>query len=149
MAELQQKLSVVEKQKAQIVLSAVKNSDKYAEEIESLKEQISKMEIQKEGHKESTSPDTAAVIEDLKESNKRLYSELVSSEENEQTLRKEIETARANVSRLEMQNSTVLEEVNRLNETLAAAETEINKMRGEIHSFKVHLIVYPRFLYYS
>ena len=133
-AELRQKLSLVEKQKAQIVLSAVKNSDKYAEEIAALKEQISELENEREKVVED---ETGSVIEELKDSNKRLYSEWVKSEENEQALRKEMETARANVSRLEVQNSTVVEEVARLNDTLAAAENEINKMREDIFKFKV------------
>ena len=138
-AELRQKLSLVEKQKAQIVLSAVKNSDKYAEEIAALKEQVAEMENEGEKDKED---ETGSVIEELKESNKRLYSELVKSEENEQTLRKEMETARANVSRLEVQNSTVVEEVARLNDTLAAAENEINKMREDIFKFKVRFFIF-------
>jgi len=120
------------------VLSAVKNSDKYAEEIAALKEQVAEMESEEEKIKKV---ETGSVIEELKESNKRLYSELVKSEENEQALRKDIETARANVSRLEVQNSTVVEEVARLNDTLAAAENEINKMREDIFRFKVSFFV--------
>ena len=104
-----------------------------------MKEKISELEKQEEDQGKNVSSESAQAIEELKESNKRLYSELVASETSEQTLRKEIETARANVSRLEVQNSTVLEEVSRLNDTLAAAETEINKMRDEIHSFKVSM----------